>query len=200
MLIYDTEILRAIPPADGDCHPDIAYCAGWHDFAGMGLACICAYDTDEDRFRVFTPECVFGSFADLIAKHDHIIGFNNHAFDDKLLAAQGIRIPESKSRDLLQMIWRVDGLGPDYVKETHSGYGLDACAFASFGLHKTGDGAQAPINWQRGLYGRVIDYCLEDVRLTWMLLRRLRDLGYIAHPKRAGELLWVDLSWLDWSN
>ena len=43
-IIYDCEIIRCIPPRDGIRNDDLAYCDGWHDYEGMGISVIGAYD------------------------------------------------------------------------------------------------------------------------------------------------------------
>ncbi|MCP9496251.1 MAG: hypothetical protein MSG64_17545 [Pyrinomonadaceae bacterium MAG19_C2-C3] len=56
MLLYDLEIINAIPPKDGLRHPDVTYASGWHDYLGMGIAVICCYDYKTDRTRVFSRD------------------------------------------------------------------------------------------------------------------------------------------------
>lgn len=44
MIIYDCEIVKAIPNKEGLLIPNIQYCAGWREFSEMGISCIGAYD------------------------------------------------------------------------------------------------------------------------------------------------------------
>ena len=71
------------------------------------------------------------------------------------------------------------GLEPDAIR---SGYKLESWASANFGAGKTGDGAMAPVDWQRGRYGSVVDYCLADVWLTKRLMDRVLACGILANP------------------
>lgn len=64
----------------------------------------------------------------------------------------------------------------------HSGYGLDAVCETNFGMRKTGNGALAPILWQQGKRGQVIDYCLQDVKMERTLLDLIRDRGEVVSP------------------
>ena len=168
MLIYDIEIVKAIPDRNKPSEPGIEYCAGWDDHANMGVSVIGAYDFVEDRYRVFT-EGTFGDFAAL-AEERILIGFNSVHFDDRVLAANGINV--TTEWDLLQELWVSAGLGRQFQYPSHAGFSLDATAKANGLGSKTGWGGSAPIDWQRGEYGRVIDYCLQDVRLTWQLVKR----------------------------
>ena len=191
-LIYDLEIIKAIPPRDpNDKIPGIEYCAGWDDHASMGISVIGAYDYGEQRHRTFCQDN-FDEFSDLaMNRADILVGFNNIHFDNKVLRASGIEIPRDDSGvyyDLLREVWAGAGLGPDYIHPTHAGYGLDAVCEVEFGLKKTGNGAYAPVLWQQGKYGQVIDYCLNDIVLTKRLLDHVVEYGWIVCPKTQKKI------------
>ena len=189
MLIYDIEIANAIPPRDGSREDGITYAEGWADYKGMGIACVCVFDYVKDRARVFCRDNL-SDFATLVAAHDVVVGFNNLRFDDAVLAANDIIIHVEKSYDLLAEIWRGAGLGPSFDPRTHGGFGLDAVCYANFRLSKKGHGALAPINYQRGNVGALIDYCLADVHMTKRLLDRVIRCGQLVNPK-TGEWIFV---------
>lgn len=213
VLIYDIEIVKAIPPKhSAERLDDIAYCAGWHDHANMGVACVCAYDYLEDRYRVFMADNL-GEFYALAHARDVLVGFNSIAFDNSVLAhalpadlradlwEPSLRSPadvkaylDGKAYDLLVALWEAAGLGPQYRHPTHAGFGLDAVCAANFGTRKSGHGAQAPIDHQRGRHGAVIDYCLNDVRLTKQVFDAVRRQGYLRDPRDPGETLMITLA------
>lgn len=173
VLIYDIEIVRAIPNKDGSRLEGIEYCEGWHDHANMGISVIGAYDYAEDRYRVFCKDN-FGEFMKFVAGSHLLVGFNNIPFDNQVLNLElgepDWRIPDGRCYDLLRESWAAAGLGPNFEYPSHAGYGLDAICARNFGTRKSGNGALAPVLWQRGQIGEVIDYCLNDVRLTKQLL------------------------------
>ena len=186
MLIYDLEIANAIPDRNGAREDGISYCQGWDDHAGMGIATIAVFDYVRERPRIFCRDNL-AEFAALISKQECVVGYNNLRFDNKVLEAAGLpAIPAEKCYDLLVEIWRGVGLGPDFRPETHGGYSLDAMCRVNFRAVKTGSGALAPINFQRGNLGAVIDYCLADVYLTKRLLDRVIRCGLLIDPK-TGE-------------
>jgi len=185
MLIYDCEIKKAIqgrkePRAEG-----IEYCKGWDDHAGMGISCITAYDYRERRFRVFLEDN-FDEFQTLV-KERLVIGFNSINFDDKLCAANGLEV--TTEYDVLVELWAAAGLGPKFNYRTHGGFGLDACGSVNFHRNKTGSGANAPVWWQRKLFGRTIDYCLEDSNLTKMLVDKIIEADGLADPRNGNNWL-----------
>ncbi|MET0646420.1 MAG: hypothetical protein ABW208_07340 [Pyrinomonadaceae bacterium] len=178
MLIYDIEIHNAIPDRNGERDPEVRYCEGWNDHRGMGIAVIGCYDYASERMRVFCSDNL-ADFGALIERHDIIVGFNNWRFDDLILAAHGCELPQAKSYDLLQEVYRGLGLAPgEYAK----GYRLDDLAAANLSTRKVGAGALAPVQWQRGQVGTVIDYCLGDVHLTKKLLDRVIRAGRLIDP------------------
>lgn len=181
-LIYDLEIIKAIPDKKFPPVPGIDYCAGWQDHLGMGISVLCAYDTKTDRYRVFTEQNRH-AFAELAA--DRLcVTFNGLAFDNKVMeAVWNFDINALPNYDILVEVWAANNLGPRFSYPSHIGYGLDAIAEATFGEKKSGNGALAPIWWQQGKIGDVVDYCLQDVRLTAQLFTVIcRDFSLI-NPK-----------------
>lgn len=170
LVVYDCETKNAIPsrhetPLDG-----IKYCAGWTDHAGMGVAVICAYVWGEG-YRVFLDDN-FDEWRALVERDDTVFaGFNNHSFDDKLVgAALGTHIPAARSYDLLEEVRVARGMARLGV----GGVSQHELLRANFLEGKRGSGAFAPILWQKGKRGQVIDYCLQDV----IGLKKLIELVY----------------------
>lgn len=192
-LIYDIEIEKAICGKNEERLAGYDYCDGWQDHANMGISVIGAYDYAEDRYRVFCKDNMH-EFAEAVEKTDLLVGFNNIAFDNAVIRACWeplVKMPENwadKSYDLLVEIWRCVGLGPAFVYPTHMGFGLDAMCEKNFGTKKSGHGAKAPIYWQRGAIGNVIDYCLNDVRLTKQLFDAVLRGDAIKSPKDGANL------------
>lgn len=187
-LIYDIEIANAIPGKNKPNLDGVAYCKGWGDFEGMGIAVIGAKLVRErggfPRFSYHSqPYLSADDFFNTIRlsreENDFkVVGFNSKNFDDKLLAANGIKGVRT-DYDLLEEVRIAAGFWADYRSVPKSfTYNLDALAKAN-NMAKTGHGALAPILWQQGKKKEVIDYCLNDVEITSKIL----DLGL------AGELI-----------
>lgn len=190
-LVYDIEIVNAIPDKTGARDPGFDYCEGWHDHANMGISVIGAYDYFEDRYRVFCWDN-FDEFFTLAAARAPLVTFNGIGFDDKVIACQpgclGTFLPDAVRYDLLREIWVAAGLSPTFGGKSHGGFGLDAMAYENFGTRKTGNGALAPMLWQRGQIGKVVDYCLNDVLLTKMLYDRVLAGLWLRNPKTGTKL------------
>lgn len=178
MIVYDCEIKNAIPNKKVPPVGSIRYCKGWRDFTGMGVAVVCAYDYDTDGFRVFCDDNL-KEFQELVMGTDVVVGYYNWNFDDPLMEAHGVRIPDEMSYDLYKEIYKAHGYKPS---ERVHGLKLGDVARANLnGMDKSDDGALAPMNWQWGKVGTVIDYCLRDVLLTRDLLN-LAIKGRLVSP------------------
>ncbi|MDD2290633.1 MAG: hypothetical protein PHV52_00005 [Aliarcobacter sp.] len=184
MLVFDSEIKKAIRGRGEEQIPGIEYCEGWKDFIGMGISIVGVYDFREAKYRVFLDDNL-SELQELIDNREFCIGFNNESFDNKLLAAHGINISEEKSFDLLKAIKEVTG--------TNKGFGLGAICEANFRTSKNGDGAFAPILWQQKQYGKVIDYCLNDVSMTLKVLTQLIDYEFIVDPRNEENTIGIEL-------
>lgn len=192
-LIYDIEIVKAIPNKTGPLEKGISYCAGWHDHANMGVSVVGCYDYAEDRYRVFCGDNM-RELGDLM--HGRLlVGFNSIPFDNAVLSACfSWGFQDDECYDLLREIWAAAGLGPKFTYPSHAGYGLDAVCEKNFGQSKSGNGALAPVIWQQGKIGAVIDYCLNDVRLTKRLFDRVLAGEKIISPKNGSMLTLRDPS------
>lgn len=186
-MIYDCEIIKGILARGETAVPGIEYCAGWDDHANMGISVICAYDYVDGRYRVFCEDG-FSDFVDLARVRSPVIGFNSLRFDDKLCVANELDV--ATEYDLLVEVWRAAG--------RFSPSGLDALAKANSVGAKTGHGALAPVLWQQGQYGKVIDYCLDDIRLTKGLVDRVLRLGKLRDPRKPEHELKLRRPRADW--
>lgn len=182
MFIYDIEIANPIPPSDGNLIKGLTYAKGWEHPATMGVACIGVYDYTRDTYRVF-GEYELEDFQKLIDAHDVAIGFNNIKFDNGVLRACDIKIDDRRCYDILAEIYGALG-------SRQKGCKLDNVIQANFSdSGKNGDGALAPVLWQQGYHARVIDYCLNDVRLTKKLTDKILRSGYINNPIQPSQVL-----------
>jgi len=190
-LIYDIEIKKCIQGRhEPHRHDGMEYCEGWHDHANMGISVIGAYDYVEDRTRVFCDDNI-ADFLDLCDDRDVLVGFNSIPFDNATIAAT-LNIPpfsEAKCYDLLREMWSAAGLPRAFDSKTHGGYGLDATCEKNFGSRKSGNGEMAPVLWQQGKVGKVIDYCLNDIRMTKQLFDRVLIDGTLISPKTGAPLM-----------
>ncbi len=186
MMVYDIEIIRAIPSPNAPREEGIEYVESWTDFSSMGIAVLACYDYARDCSRVFCQDNL-ADFLTLAHSHDICVGFNNHRFDNKILESNALVL--NSSYDLFEEIQRGLKLNFNNPAERRAGYGLSSMAFANFRANKSGDGAQAPIDFQRGRIGKTVDYCLQDVYLTKRLLDKVIRRGFLNDPHDTKTLI-----------
>jgi len=170
MVIYDIEIKKAILSKNETKIEGVEYCKGWNDHANMDVSCLVCYDYIENRYRTFMEDNM-SDFALLIAGREVIVGFNNIGFDNKVLAHEGadpyeqnLEYLNKKSYDILTEIRNAGGgwCSLDAMVKTNN-----------LAMGKTGNGALAPVWYQQGRIGKLVDYCLADVWLTKKLLDKI---------------------------
>lgn len=162
----------------------------------LGLSVACLYEVKQMRMRIYGQEDIDTLRARLL-RADRITTFNGERFDFPLIfgASQAawrsheydtVRTPlESKSNDLLARIWRSRGLDPDkFDKRTHGGWGLGVVCLDTIGRGKIGNGALAPRDFQAGLWAKVVNYCCDDVMLTYELSEFIDRYGYVVRDMR----------------
>lgn len=172
MIILDVEIENAILGRNEAPLEGIRYCDGWRDFAGMGCSVVCTYDLGTRLSRCFFRDDFQELETYLHAKAT--AGFNTRRFDLPLLSSHQVSVDHEQHLDVLESIWLALGLDPDNFNfRTHGGWSLDNIMQSTFGHSKSGSGALAPVWWQQGRRGRVVDYCLRDVWLEAMLVEHV---------------------------
>ena len=183
ILVYDLEIVKGIRPKHGQVPEGIEYAKDWYDFKGMGISVIGLYSYKHDKYSVFEYTNI-AQIQEPINEHKLLVGFNNISFDNKLLRAFGVTVPGERVYDIYVEVKKAAGAAT-FAK----GYKLQDIALANGLEGKTGSGENAPILWQRGYKKEVKDYCLQDIRMTKMLLD-LINVDKLVDPK-SGNLLKV---------
>ena len=192
ILIYDCEIIKAVPDKNKVNLGHIEYCNGWDDFENMGISVIGVNCISKEVDKVFNfnalpnndaMECI-DTFQYMLDDADVLVGFNNQHFDDNLIKANGFTIPENVvNYDILAEIWEAAGLGRVFVYPSHTGFSLGSICEANGIGSKTGSGANAAILWQQGKVKEVIEYCENDIRLTKQLFDLIQEKGEIIDPR-----------------
>lgn len=168
-VVYDLEIVRAVPSPDEPRFPSVEYCEGWHDRSNMGIACLCAKDLLTGASHVFLEDNI-DEFFELVEARKHLVGFNSLRFDDLVVeAVTGTKVVTTY--DLKHEALAVIG------GRRVPGRSLDDYCHANLGLSKPlGEHFMLPIWWQQGRRGTVINECLSDVELLSRLVERLPEI------------------------
>lgn len=203
-VVYDVEVVRGPDEVEG----------GWENPEGMGFASAVTYSYSDDRYRFWMGEDPAKLNAFLQARI--AVSFNGVKFDSRVLLGNdrpADRDPDGKvifsggrrtngwwNCDLLLEYIRARFGYPDVGsaekrlgdKAIHDGsFSLDGLAEGTFGQHKTGHGAKAPILYREGKIAELLEYNLQDVLLTKKLFDFVRQYGFVVD--RVGRVVRIDI-------
>lgn len=137
----------------------------------LELAIVGVYDSETDSYSSYSKE-ELPLLWPILEHADLLIGFNSDSFDIPLL-----------NRYYPGDLSKVPSL--DLLTEVYNALGrrirLQSLAQATLGKGKKGDGLKAVEWWQRGLYDKVREYCIEDVRITKELFDYAREHGVLKY-------------------
>lgn len=143
------------------------------DFSNLEITVACAHDSETGAYTSYFIDELPKLFT-LLEHADAIVGFNSEHFDIPILNKYYTGdLTKIKSIDLLKEVKNVLGRR---LK-------LDNLASATLGTKKSGNGLEAVQWWEQGLYEKVRDYCIDDVKIT----RKLYE-----HALKKGKLKYND--------
>lgn len=182
---------------DVEIQKTIEQVGGWNNTDQMGVSCAVVYEFTTDRYRIYGPNDV-EALKDRILKADRISGYNIWKFDFPVIwglpSRERVEDLRSKTDDLLMRIWSALRLDPHSFSSRHAGWGLDVVCKGTLGVGKSGHGADAPKLWQEGNWPRLVEYCMDDVRLERDLCSFLQKYKYVVNGI-SGQVVPVRDTW-----
>lgn len=161
----------------------------WEDTHLMGVGVAVVYEYLTDRFRIFGPQDV-EALRERLMKADRISGYNIRRFDFPVIWEGRNRdvSPElavtldPKTDDLLLRIYTAMGLSLTHFTSAHKGWTVDIVARGTLGkVGKIAQGAIAPVWFQQGEWGKLTNYCVDDVTLERDLTTFVDQYGYVIN-------------------
>lgn len=160
---------------------------GSNDSTALDISVICIYDSATDSYSSYMEQD-FGKLWPILEAADMIITFNGDHFDLPLIQKYYHGdLSKIKSLDLLVEV--KNSLGRR-IK-------LDTLAEATLGKNKSGNGLEAIAWWRNGEYQKVIDYCIEDVKITKQIYDYARANGCLKY-KDSGVVKDIKLDTSKW--
>ncbi len=146
------------------------------DFSNLEITVLGVHDSLDNTMKGFYKDELRDAWP-LFEAADIIVGYNSEHFDipilNKYYAGDLTKI---KSVDLLKEVKNVLGRR---LK-------LDNLAEATLGAGKSGHGLEAVEWWKQGLRQKVLDYCLDDVRITNELYKYAKKHGSVKYRDYDG--------------
>lgn len=199
LVVYDVEIARKVDDVPGK----------WDNPEGMGFASAVTYSYDDDQYRFWIHNEGKCNLLDFLHSKTAIT-FNGIKFDSRVILGnqRDVTVDGITSCgdtgfgncDLLLEYIKARFGDPDVStaekrlgdKAIHDGsFSLDGLSEGTFGLHKTGHGANAPILYQQGKYAELLAYNLQDVRLTRKLYDFIKQYGFAVD--RVGRVIRMNI-------
>lgn len=160
---------------------------GWNHIDKMGLSAGVTYHVEKDHWDLFTEDAA-GTLIDGLVSATKVVGFNLIRFDYTVLRPYGLAANRSlleKSVDLLNDITHALGFR---VSLAH-------VAEATLGEGKSADGLAAVEWYKKGEMDKVLEYCKQDVWVTYRLWDYGRQHGFIFRRDRGGSKKKIPVTW-----
>lgn len=160
---------------------------GANDPALLDISVVGIYESENNTYNAFMEKDL-GNLWPIIEKADILIGFNSEHFDIPLLN-------KYYPGDLTSI------KSVDILKEIKNSFGrrmkLDQIAEGTLGINKSGVGIEATKWWKNGEYQKVIDYCLDDVKITKEIYEFATANNFLKF-KEDGKIITIPLDTSDW--
>jgi DEAD/DEAH box helicase domain-containing protein len=160
---------------------------GWSHIAKLGLAAAVLLDVDSEKAMRFVEDDS-ALLINEILDASHVIGFNVLRFDYEVLRPYGLSLSDElalRTTDILKHVY--DALG--------FRISLNNLAEATLQEEKSADGIQA-VEWYReGDIEKVLDYCEQDVRVTYRIWRYGLEHKHVLFHDRNMRIRQVPVSW-----
>jgi DEAD/DEAH box helicase domain-containing protein len=147
----------------------------WNDHDKMGISVGCLFDYQTGDTHAYMDDNI-KELTDRLNRADLIVAFNQIGFDNSLMRASGQGLKsdsELPNYDIL--IEGRKAIGWSESLPYPKGCKLDDFLKHTFGQQfmKTGSGALAPVLYKSGQLGKLVSYCLADVRRERMLFEHI---------------------------
>jgi DEAD/DEAH box helicase domain-containing protein len=140
----------------------------------LGISVACAYDSKTDQFLSYREHEV-KKLIDLCEER-LVIGYNIRGFDLAVLGPYGL---DPKKIDAFDIMYDLEALTRQRFLK------LEAVARGTLGTGKSADGVLAVEWWKSGQVQKIIDYCIQDVKVTRDIFLFGRQNGFVKIQRSA---------------
>lgn len=157
---------------------------GWDHIDKLGISVACAYDSKTDQFLSY-EEKDLGKLIDLCEER-LIVGYNIRGFDLPVLVPYGLKI---QGLDVFDIMFDIQTL------TRRPALKLESIAQGTLGLGKSADGLMAVEWYKKGEIQKIIEYCLQDVKVTRDVFQFGRQNGFIRIQNSESSQTQVPVQW-----
>ncbi len=157
---------------------------GWEHIDKLGISVACAYDSKTDAFLSF-QEHELKKLIELCEER-LIVGYNIRGFDLPVMVPYGLK---TQNLDVFDIMYDIATLTrKPFLK-------LETIARGTLGTGKSADGLMAVEWWKKGEIQKIIDYCLQDVKVTRDVFQFGRQNGFIRIQNSEENIAQVSVQW-----
>ncbi|MBN22984.1 MAG: hypothetical protein CL678_16990 [Bdellovibrionaceae bacterium] len=172
-LVFDLETQRLVQEV-----------GGWEHIDKLGVSVACAFDSKTNEYLSFKEN----ELSELIELCENrlVIGYNIRGFDLPVLVPYGLKINKVDSFDIMYDLETLTR--QRYLK-------LEAVARGTLGTGKSADGLKAVEWWKQGEIQKIIDYCMQDVKVTLDVFEYGRKHGHVKIQRSEEKIVEVPVQW-----
>ncbi len=157
---------------------------GWDHVDKLGISVACAYDSKTDSFISY-EEKDLGKLIDLCEER-LVVGYNIRGFDLPVMVPYGLKI---QGLDVFDIMFDIQTL------TRRPALKLEAIAQGTLGTGKSADGLMAVEWYKKGQIAKIIEYCMQDVKVTRDVFQFGRQNGYIRIQNSESSQTQVPVQW-----
>lgn len=157
---------------------------GWDHIDKLGISVACAYDSKTDEFLAFR-ENELKKLIELCEER-LVVGYNIRGFDLPVMVPYGL---DPKRLDVFDLMYDLEALTRRRFLK------LESVARGTLGTGKSADGLMAVEWWRSGQVQKIIDYCMQDVKVTRDVFQFGRQNGFVRIAGAEDNSTQVSVSW-----
>ena len=157
---------------------------GWDHVDKLKISVACAYDSKTDQMLSFRENEIPKLLE--LCEDRLVIGYNVRGFDLIVLQAYGLKL---EGLDVFDIMYDLETLTRQrYLK-------LEHVARGTLGAGKSADGLMAVEWWKQGEVQKIIDYCMQDVKVTRDVFQFGRQNGFVKIQRSEEKITDVPVQW-----
>ena len=157
---------------------------GWDHIDKLGISVACAYDSKTDQFIGY-HENELGKLIELCEER-LVIGYNIRGFDLPVMVPYGLKIARL---DIFDIMYDLQTLTRQQFLK------LEAVARGTLNAGKSADGLMAVEWWKKGEVQKIMDYCMQDVKVTRDIFNFGRQNGFVKIQRSEEKIVQVPVQW-----
>jgi len=160
-----------------------------NDPADLDVSVVCLYDSDSNQYLSFLED-QFDQMWPYFEQADLIVTYNGKHFDLPCLQPHApLDLSAIKHVDMFEKMQQVTG----------KKLPLNGIAQSTLGIAKSGHGLDAIAWWNSGEIQKIIDYCIQDVKVTEAVYNHALQNGELKYEDRKTKKeVVVKLDTSDW--